>query len=1170
MASPKKFAKVKNLLDERSYVDTLHQKAITTVPCNSERCMGSLMSMQAHRAPGAPRSTEELLIHAKDFMEQYYTSIKKNNTPAHFKRLTEIQESVERTGTYELTTAELTFGAKLGWRNAPRCIGRIQWSKLQVFDARHILTARGMYEALCNHIKYATNKGNLRSAITIFPQRKDGRRDFRVWNSQLIRYAGYKMEDGRIVGDPANVDLTEQCVKLGWKPKYGMFDILPLVLSAAGSDPEWFEIPPELVLEVNIRHPKYPWFADLGLKWYALPAVSAMLFDCGGLEFPACPFNGWYMGTEIGARDFCDSNRYNIMETVATKMGLDTKKSSSLWKDRALVEVNLAVLYSFQTSGVTITDHHAASESFMKHMENEHKLRGGCPSDWVWVVPPMSGCIMEVFHQEMLLYKLKPSYEYQEEAWKTHVWKKDRDKPKSTDKPKRRFGFKELARAVKFSAKLMGKALARRVKCTILFATETGKSERFANTLGEIFKHAFDAKVLCMEDYDVNSLEHESLVIVISSTFGNGDPPENGEAFAKSLYEMKPAETMNGDINGTRSHSSYVRMSISSEKEVRLDSEDLNSAADSLAMVTGPLGNVRYSVFALGSKAYPHFAAFGHYIDNTLHDLGAERIFPVGEGDELCGQEQSFRTWAEGVFKAACDTFCLGDDVNISEATGALNNSDHSWLPNRFRITPVDSGKEPDMCEALSKVHSKRVLPCLLTERIQLQASDSDRQTILVKLNTQGASELLYVPGDHVGIFPANAPELVDAILARLHNAPPPDQVIRTEFLHEVVTPLGTSKTWAEFEKMPVCSMRSAFTYILDITTPPSQSLLQLLATQATRDVDRERLENLATDSKAYEDWKYDLSPNLLEVLDQFSSLKVPPSLLLTQLPLLQQRYYSISSSLLMYQGEIHATIAVVKFRTQDGAGPVHEGVCSGWMNRCPVGTVVPCLVRAAPAFHLPENPALPILMIGPGTGIAPFRSFWQQRMIDKEMNSVPSQGLTKPFGDMTLYFGCRTASQDNIYGKELEEMEKADVLFYHVALSREPDMPKVYVQDILLNNASIVYDMIVKKGGHFYVCGDIAMAHDVTRTLEVVMQEQGNMKPEDASRFITKLRDTNRFHEDIFGVSVRRPGELTERPKDQSMRALAYLNATKVLGKPDALKERAVFITKQQAALQN
>ena len=100
---------------------------------------------------------------------------------------------------------------------------------------------------------------------------------------------------------------------------------------------------------------RYDWFEELGLRWYSLPAVANMMLDCGGLEFTAVPFNGWYMGTEIGARDFCDSGRYNMLEPVATKMGLDTRKSASLWKDRALVEINVAVLYSYQQQRVTIT-----------------------------------------------------------------------------------------------------------------------------------------------------------------------------------------------------------------------------------------------------------------------------------------------------------------------------------------------------------------------------------------------------------------------------------------------------------------------------------------------------------------------------------------------------------------------------------------------------------------------------------------------------------------------------------------------------------------------------------------------------------------------------------------------------------------------------------------------
>ncbi|GFO37541.1 nitric oxide synthase [Plakobranchus ocellatus] len=133
----------------------------------------------------------------------------------------------------------------------------------------------------------------------------------------------------------------------------------------------------------------------------------------------------------------------------------------------------------------------------------------------------------------------------------------------------------------------MGRALARRVKCTILFATETGKSERFADTLCEIFKHAFDAKVMCMSDYDVSDLEHESLVLFVSSTFGNGDPPENGESFAKNLFELKPPELTGRDDEQTlQLKTSHVRKSGKKRSVVR-------DSVGTLDTITGPLGNVR-------------------------------------------------------------------------------------------------------------------------------------------------------------------------------------------------------------------------------------------------------------------------------------------------------------------------------------------------------------------------------------------------------------------------------------------------------------------------------------------------------------------------------------------------------------------------------------------------
>lgn len=116
-----------------------------------------------------------------------------------------------------------------------------------------------------------------------------------------------------------------------------------------------------------------------------ISAVADMMFDCGGIEFPAVPFNGWYMGTEIGARNLCDQHRYNLLSVFGEKMGLAVDDPNSLWKDEVLVEVNKAVLYSFAKSKTTLVDHHTASQQFLQHMDNETKKRGGCPTDWVWV-----------------------------------------------------------------------------------------------------------------------------------------------------------------------------------------------------------------------------------------------------------------------------------------------------------------------------------------------------------------------------------------------------------------------------------------------------------------------------------------------------------------------------------------------------------------------------------------------------------------------------------------------------------------------------------------------------------------------------------------------------------------------------------------------------------------
>ncbi|KYN45005.1 Nitric oxide synthase, salivary gland [Trachymyrmex septentrionalis] len=1112
----KKPTKLRNLADKTEAFDSLHVRNAEKILCTGQVCLGSIMQLPTHGTE--PRTKEEILLHATDFLEQYFTSIRRLNSDAHRARLESVQREVISIGTYQLTETELVFGAKLAWRNAARCIGRIQWSKLQVFDCRYVTTTSGMFEALCNHIKYSTNKGNIRSAITIFPQRTDGKHDYRVWNNQLINYAGYKNSDGTILGDPANVEFTEVCMKLGWKGARTRFDILPLVLSANGHDPDYFDIPSDLVLEVPLSHPIHDWFEKLSLKWFAVPAVSGMVFDCGGLVFTAAPFNGWYMSTEIGSRDLCDAQRYNMLETIATNMGLDTRTSTSLWKDKAMIEANVAVLHSFQMKNVTIVDHHTASESFMKHYENEMRLRNGCPADWLWIVPPISGSATPVFHQEMALYHLKPSYDAQDPAWKTHIWKKGRDKKAASKKPRRKFHFKQIARAVKFTSKLFGRALSRRIKATVLFATETGTSQMYAEKLSELLGHAFHSQVLSMEEYDISNIEHEALLLVITSTFGNGDPPENGEVFAQNLYAMKMNDAYINSENKISLATSKSFIKANSQTEVsgskkldRLDSLRGSTTESQTEDTFGPLSNVRFAVFALGSSAYPNFCAFGRYVDNLLGELGGERLARLAQGDEMCGQEQTFRKWAADIFAIACETFCLDDDDTLLEVALSLGSEALSAATVRF----VEADPQP-MAKALSKCHNRNVTMCNLLRRTNLSGDESSGTTLLLELDDIVGMDISYKPGDHLGVFACNRADLVQRILQRVQSTFETDTSIELQMQKQAHTPNGIVKTWIPHDRYLPNSFRMLLTRFLDITTPPTPNLLRYFASIATNAKERAQLDLLASDPAAYEDWRHWKFPNLAEVLDEFPSVTPYAPLLLLHLTPLQPRFYSISSSPQVHRGQIHLTVAVVQYQTQNGSGPVHFGVCSNYLRQISEGELLYVFVRSAPNFYMPMETEAPVILVGPGTGIAPFRGFWHHRFAQMKLQQ------NQKFGKIWLFFGCRQRNLD-LYRQEKKEMLEVGVLDkVFLALSREPGFKKTYVQDLIQSEASQIYKMVVYERGHFYVCGDCTMAEDVYQTLKQIIQTHSQMTDKEVEAYMLSLRDENRYHEDIFGITLR------------------------------------------------
>ncbi|WP_371478241.1 nitric oxide synthase oxygenase [Kitasatospora sp. NBC_00315] len=347
-------------------------------------------------APTAAGFTDPEL--AADFVRRFH--LERPGGLGHRPRLRQVMDEIDRTGTYEHTAEELAFGAKLAWRNAARCIGRLYWRSLVVRDLRHLSSADDVAEQCFEHLRLATNGGRIRPMVSVFAPDRPGRPAPRIVNQQLVRYAGYPAPGGGWTGDPAGVQLAARARDLGWKCGEEPFEVLPLLVQErAGAAPRWYEVPDDAALEVDLTHPEHGWFAELALRWYAVPAISDMTLEIGGVRYPTAPFNGWYMGTEIGARNLADADRYNLLAEVAGRLGLDTSSERTLWRDRALVELNVAVLHSFQEAGVTMADHHTESQRFLKHVAQEKRQGRPTPADWSWIVPPVSGGLTPVYHR---------------------------------------------------------------------------------------------------------------------------------------------------------------------------------------------------------------------------------------------------------------------------------------------------------------------------------------------------------------------------------------------------------------------------------------------------------------------------------------------------------------------------------------------------------------------------------------------------------------------------------------------------------------------------------------------------------------------------------------------------------------------------------------------------
>jgi len=543
------------------------------------------------------------------------------------------------------------------------------------------------------------------------------------------------------------------------------------------------------------------------------------------------------------------------------------------------------------------------------------------------------------------------------------------------------------------------------LKIAVLFATQSGTSERLAKKLAKELKlrgHVPD--LASLDSYSPASLAEQTHALILASTYGEGDPPDGAKSFAES---------------------------IAMDSAPRLDS-------------------LRFAVFALGDTSYEHFCKFGADLDARLSALGGTRI--CERMDSGVDVDAPFDRWKTTV------------SDSLTEAPA--NSPSAAPLPHLEEISSSRPHVHTRDNPYLAKVIEKRPLTHEISSKLTVHVSISLAE-----------SEVHYEAGDACGVFAQNDPALVEEILAVTQF--PPDATV-------------------EIPKVGATTLLEALTHHVQ----PSRLTRKMVQAYAALG-DCGKLEHLlAPDAQTQLD-AYMYDRGLIDLLEECPGLLTSPAQLLDILPKLTTRLYSISSSPAFHAGELHTTVAVVRYRSHNRD---RGGVCSTMLSdRIPVGGRVPIYIQPNKKFRLPLDNTAPIIMIGPGTGVAPFRSFLHERR---------AIGAT---GRNWLFFGERSATTDFLYRDELEAMRgDGHLTRLDTAFSRDQDH-KVYVQDRMIEFGAEFWRWL-NEGASMYVCGDASrMAKDVDAALHRLVETHGGKNSEAAKEFVQELQEQNRYHRDVY-----------------------------------------------------
>jgi sulfite reductase (NADPH) flavoprotein alpha-component len=537
---------------------------------------------------------------------------------------------------------------------------------------------------------------------------------------------------------------------------------------------------------------------------------------------------------------------------------------------------------------------------------------------------------------------------------------------------------------------------------TIVYGSQTGNAENLAQALAQrAGERGLTVECLDLNDYPTRRLKKQNKLAIITSTHGEGDPPDNALALHEFLHGRKAPK----------------------------------------------LAQLQYAVLALGDSSYEYFCQTGVDFDERLHALGGTRLLERVDCD--VDYEEQSEQWMEQLL----------DALSAQQTTAPQPGSPLAGAHSAVAAKPAFDRKRP--------------FSAPLLERINLNGRGSSKAVYHIEFSLEG-SGLRYKPGDSLGVYAQNDP----ALIARILQAAELDGEASVTLKDQSVTLQAALRHHRELTRL----------------TPPT---VKQWATMAGSD----ELQALVDDKRALMDWLH--GRDLLDLVERYPIAGLTPQALVDTIRRLPPRLYSIASSQAAVDDEVHLTVAAVRYQSD---GRQREGVGSTWLaDRLTLDADAPVFIDSNKKFHLPEDPNTPIIMIGPGTGVAPFRAFLQER-----------EALEQP-GKNWLFFGDRNFRTDFLYQREWLQWRKAGLLSrLDVAFSRDGD-EKVYVQQRLRERGADVWQWL-NEGAVIYICGDAnAMAPDVHEALLDIIAEHGQQSRDSAARYLLELGQQKRYQRDVY-----------------------------------------------------